>query len=158
MEKIGGAEEVGVFGEKGEFNPVAADRFAEAYGLDVAVYEAPTKPSQFAFLNHFGPDVHLSNVRIELEQHPQRLLPIVSILVPQRHHGELVWGPEPFLLQAVHEEREMTVDPVNVTAMTTEQLCPRCLGQLLTARATPNCSVVMAKSVILDAESHQTVF
>ena len=59
------AEEVGVFGEKGEFNPVAADRFAEAYGLDVAVYEAPTKPSQFAFLNHFGPDVHLSNVRIE---------------------------------------------------------------------------------------------
>jgi phosphosulfolactate synthase len=59
------AEKIGVFGEKGEFNPIAADRFAEAYGLDVAIFEAPTKQSQFAFLNHFGPGVHLSNVRIE---------------------------------------------------------------------------------------------
>lgn len=59
------AEKVGVFGEKGAFNPKAADRFAEAYGLEVAIYEAPTKPSQFALLNHFGPEVHLSNIRIE---------------------------------------------------------------------------------------------
>ena len=45
--------------------PEAADRFAEAYGLHVAVYEAPNKPSQFALLNHFGPEVHLSNIRID---------------------------------------------------------------------------------------------
>ena len=59
------AENVGIFGEKGSFNARAADRFAKAFGLDIAVYEAPNKPSQFALLNHFGPEVHLSNVRIE---------------------------------------------------------------------------------------------
>ncbi|RJQ84712.1 MAG: hypothetical protein C4519_04445 [Desulfobacteraceae bacterium] len=59
------AENVGIFGEKGAFDARAADRFAEAFGLDIAIYEAPNKPSQFALLNHFGPGVHLSNVRIE---------------------------------------------------------------------------------------------
>lgn len=59
------AADIGVFGKEGEFDPKAADRFAEAFGLEVAVYEAPTKPSQFALLNHFGPQVHLSNVRME---------------------------------------------------------------------------------------------
>jgi phosphosulfolactate synthase len=28
-------------------------------------FEAPTKPSQFALLNHFGPYVRLCNVRLE---------------------------------------------------------------------------------------------
>ena len=59
------AEDVGLFGGKGEFNGKAADRFAKAFGLDVAIFEAPNKASQFALLNHFGPEVHLSNVRIE---------------------------------------------------------------------------------------------
>ena len=59
------AENVGLFGGKGEFNSKAADRFADAYGLEVAVYEAPNKGSQFALLNHFGPKVRISNVRIE---------------------------------------------------------------------------------------------
>jgi phosphosulfolactate synthase len=59
------AQNIGVFGSRGEFDPEAADRFAKAFGLEVAIFEAPTKPSQFAMLNHFGPMVHLSNVRIE---------------------------------------------------------------------------------------------
>jgi phosphosulfolactate synthase len=59
------AQNIGVFGSKGEFDPEAADRFANAFGLEVAIFEAPNKPSQFAMLNHFGPMVHLSNVRIE---------------------------------------------------------------------------------------------
>jgi phosphosulfolactate synthase len=59
------ASDIGVFGKKGEFDFRAADRFANAFGHSVAVFEAPTKPSQFALLNHFGPEVHLSNVRIE---------------------------------------------------------------------------------------------
>ncbi len=59
------AQDIGVFGTKGEFDPNSADRFAHAFGLDVAIFEAPNKPSQFALLNHFGPEVHLSNVRIE---------------------------------------------------------------------------------------------
>lgn len=59
------AQDIGVFGTKGEFDPKAADRFAKAFGMEVAIFEAPNKPSQFALLNHFGPAVHLSNVRIE---------------------------------------------------------------------------------------------
>ncbi len=59
------AQDIGVFGKKGEFDPESADRFAKAFGFDVAIFEAPNKPSQFALLNHFGPEVHLSNVRIE---------------------------------------------------------------------------------------------
>ncbi|MHC1783837.1 MAG: phosphosulfolactate synthase [Anaerolineaceae bacterium] len=59
------AVDIGVFGSKGEFDARAADRFAEAFGLEIAIFEAPNKPSQFAMLNHFGPMVHLSNVRIE---------------------------------------------------------------------------------------------
>lgn len=59
------AQGVGLFDEKGVLNTAVADRFASAFGLDKAVFEAPTKPSQFAFLNHFGPGVHLSNIRLE---------------------------------------------------------------------------------------------
>ena len=32
---------------------------------DVVLFEAPNKPSQFALLDHFGPVVHLCNVRLE---------------------------------------------------------------------------------------------
>ena len=59
------AESVGVFDEKGNMNTVLAERFVKAYGLERTVFESPDKPSQFAFLNHFGPEVHLSNVRLE---------------------------------------------------------------------------------------------
>ncbi len=59
------AQDVGLFGDKGQFDAKAADRFADSLGLNIAVFEAPNKPSQFALLNHFGPEVMLSNVRIE---------------------------------------------------------------------------------------------
>jgi len=59
------ADEVGLFGMGGKLNKAQADRFAEAFGLDVVCFEAPTKPSQFAILDHLGPEVHLCNVRIE---------------------------------------------------------------------------------------------
>lgn len=59
------AQDIGVFDSNGGFDPRAADRFAEAFGLETAIFEAPNKASQFAMLNHFGPMVHLSNVRIE---------------------------------------------------------------------------------------------
>jgi phosphosulfolactate synthase len=59
------AQNVGLFGDKGQFDARAADRFADAFGMDIAVFEAPNKQSQFDLLNHFGPAVHLSNVRIE---------------------------------------------------------------------------------------------
>jgi phosphosulfolactate synthase len=59
------AQNVGLFNGGGEFDGRLADAFASAYGMEVAVFEAPTKSSQFALLNHFGPEVHLSNVRLE---------------------------------------------------------------------------------------------
>ena len=59
------AKGVGLFDENGGFNAALADRFAREFGLGVVTYEAPTKPSQFALLDHFGPDVRLCNVRLE---------------------------------------------------------------------------------------------
>jgi len=56
---------VGLFDDTGAFNGALADRFAREFGLDVVTYEAPTKPSQFALLDHFGPEVRLCNVRLE---------------------------------------------------------------------------------------------
>ena len=56
---------VGLFDVSGAFNDAFADRFAESFGLDTVVFEAPTKPSQFALLDHLGPRVRLSNVRLE---------------------------------------------------------------------------------------------
>jgi phosphosulfolactate synthase len=59
------ASDVGLFDAQGGFDPVAAEGFAEAFGLEVVSFEAPNKPSQFALLDHFGPEVNLCNVRLE---------------------------------------------------------------------------------------------
>jgi phosphosulfolactate synthase len=59
------AKDVGLFDDKGRLQPKFAETFVEAFGIEGAVFEAPNKPSQFALLNHFGPEVQLSNVRIE---------------------------------------------------------------------------------------------
>ncbi len=56
---------VGLFDISGALNRAFADRFVSAFGFEVAVFEAPNKPSQFALLEHFGSEVHLSNVRLE---------------------------------------------------------------------------------------------
>jgi phosphosulfolactate synthase len=59
------AAAVGLFDLQGRLNAALAERFADAFGLDLLVFEAPTKPSQFALLDHFGPDIRLSNVRLD---------------------------------------------------------------------------------------------
>lgn len=59
------ARGVGAFDNEGMLNTTFVDRFAEEFGLDIAMFEAPNKPSQFAMLDHFGPRVHLCNVRLE---------------------------------------------------------------------------------------------
>jgi phosphosulfolactate synthase len=59
------AMDIGCFDEHGSFRPETADRFASAFGLDACMFEAPTKASQFALLDHFGPSVRLSNIRLE---------------------------------------------------------------------------------------------
>lgn len=59
------AQAVGLFDSRGRVDLESADRFAEAFGLGNVCFEAPVKASQFALLDHFGPEVHLSNVRLE---------------------------------------------------------------------------------------------
>jgi phosphosulfolactate synthase len=56
---------VGLFDDTGKLNAAFADRFANAFGFETVVFEAPNKPSQFALLEHFGREVHLCNVRLE---------------------------------------------------------------------------------------------
>jgi phosphosulfolactate synthase len=57
--------DVGLFDLEGQLDVAAAERFVEAFGPDAVVFEAPTKASQFALLDHLGPGVLLSNVRLE---------------------------------------------------------------------------------------------
>ena len=59
------ARGVGLFDQDGNLNRSYADSFVDAFGFDTVMFEAPNKSSQFAFLNHFGRDVHLCNVRLE---------------------------------------------------------------------------------------------
>jgi phosphosulfolactate synthase len=46
---------VGLFDRHGRLDARLADRVATAFGLERVVFEAPTKPSQVALLDHFGP-------------------------------------------------------------------------------------------------------
>jgi phosphosulfolactate synthase len=59
------ARGVGLFDDDGALNVRFADLFANGFGLSAVIFEAPNKPSQFALLDHFGPAVHLCNVRLE---------------------------------------------------------------------------------------------
>jgi phosphosulfolactate synthase len=56
---------IGLFDNNGNLNSAFADRLARVFGHGTISFEAPNKPSQFALLNHFGPEVHLCNVRLE---------------------------------------------------------------------------------------------
>jgi phosphosulfolactate synthase len=59
------ARGVGLFDDDGTLNTRYADRFVETFGFTTVFSEAPDKRSQFALLNHFGPQVKLCNVRLE---------------------------------------------------------------------------------------------
>lgn len=59
------ATAVGLFDAKGRLNIALAERFVETFGLGHLIFEAPTKASQFALLDHFGPGIRLSNVRLD---------------------------------------------------------------------------------------------
>ena len=59
------AQQIGLFDDSGRLNFGAAEAFAYAFGMERTIFEAPNKKSQFDFLSHFGPRIHLSNVRLE---------------------------------------------------------------------------------------------
>jgi phosphosulfolactate synthase len=56
---------VGLFDAGGEMAAGLADRLVDAFGIEMLVFEAPTKPSQFALLDYFGPQVQLANVKLD---------------------------------------------------------------------------------------------
>jgi phosphosulfolactate synthase len=59
------AKGVGLFDSGGNLNIDFANQFVNSFGHSVLMFEAPDKPSQFALLNQFGRNVHLSNIRLE---------------------------------------------------------------------------------------------
>lgn len=59
------AQGVGLFDEEGRLNERFAHRFADAFGLETVIFEAPNKASQFMLLDLFGREVHLCNIRLE---------------------------------------------------------------------------------------------
>ncbi len=59
------AQGVGLFDQQGTLNRAFVDRFANAFGHEIVMFEAPNKPSQFALLDHCGRGVRLCNVRLE---------------------------------------------------------------------------------------------
>lgn len=59
------AEGVGLFDHRGNLDTRSARRFMSVFGNETLIFEAPTKYSQFAIMNEFGPQVHLGNVRLE---------------------------------------------------------------------------------------------
>jgi phosphosulfolactate synthase len=56
---------VGLFDDSGGLNRRFADQLVQVFGIESLMFEAPTKPSQFALLDHLGPRVRLCNVRLE---------------------------------------------------------------------------------------------
>jgi phosphosulfolactate synthase len=56
---------IGVFDRHGALDARLAEQLVDGLGLETLTFEAPTKPSQFALLDHFGPSVQLGNVRLD---------------------------------------------------------------------------------------------
>jgi phosphosulfolactate synthase len=56
---------VGLFDADGRLDVALAERLVEELGLATLVFEAPSKSSQFALLDHFGPEIVLANVPLD---------------------------------------------------------------------------------------------
>jgi len=56
------ASDIGLFDAQGKLDTAHAARLADEFGLKRLVFEAPTKSSQFALIEHFGPQVQLGNI------------------------------------------------------------------------------------------------
>ena len=56
---------VGLFDEHGTLNTALAERLIDVFGIGTLVFEAPSKSSQFALLDHFGNGIRLANVKLD---------------------------------------------------------------------------------------------
>jgi phosphosulfolactate synthase len=59
------AAAVGLFDADGRLEAPLAEQLVESFGLAKLVFEAPSKRSQFALLDHFGPQIVLANVPLD---------------------------------------------------------------------------------------------
>lgn len=59
------ASDIGLFDARGKLDTTQADRLVDEFGLELLVFEAPTKSSQFALIEHFGPHVRLGNLPMD---------------------------------------------------------------------------------------------
>jgi phosphosulfolactate synthase len=59
------ANNIGLFGPGGQLDTAHATRLVEEFGLRRLVFEAPTKSSQFALIDHLGPEVQLGNIPMD---------------------------------------------------------------------------------------------
>lgn len=56
---------VGLFDDRGELNRPLAEHLVSTFGHGTLVFEAPSKSSQFALLDHFGTAIRLANVKLD---------------------------------------------------------------------------------------------
>jgi phosphosulfolactate synthase len=59
------ASDIGLFDARGNLETGHAARLVEEFGIQRLVFEAPTKPSQFALIEHLGPEVQLGNIPMD---------------------------------------------------------------------------------------------
>ena len=56
---------IGVFDASGTLNVELAEQLVDGLGLGILTFEAPSKRSQFALLDHFGPHARLGNIPLD---------------------------------------------------------------------------------------------
>jgi phosphosulfolactate synthase len=59
------ARGIGLFDATGALDTAQATRLVDEFGLTRLVFEAPTKSSQFALIDHLGPEVRLGNIPMD---------------------------------------------------------------------------------------------
>jgi phosphosulfolactate synthase len=59
------AQGIGLFDAAGALDTSHATRLVDEFGLARLVFEAPTKSSQFALIDHLGPNVRLGNIPMD---------------------------------------------------------------------------------------------
>lgn len=59
------ASDIGLFDARGKLDTAHAARLVEEFGIQRLVFEAPTKSSQFALIEHLGPQVQMGNIPMD---------------------------------------------------------------------------------------------
>jgi phosphosulfolactate synthase len=63
----------GIFTKSGEMRTALIEDVARVVGVENVIFEAPSKPAQAWFVNHFGPEVNLGNIP------PDEVIPLETL-------------------------------------------------------------------------------